>query len=59
VSPQQKSVDGATPLHRCAEIGSIEAADVLLQFNANIDATNVLHQTAFHVASINRNVEFG
>ena len=36
-----KSLDGATPLHRAAEIGSISCARVLLEFDADINATNV------------------
>lgn len=57
--PQQKSVDGATPLHRCAEIGSIKCAEILLSFGVNIDCGNLMGQTPFHVAGINRNLEFG
>jgi len=32
-----KSIDGATPLHRAAEIGSLECAKILLSFNADIN----------------------
>lgn len=49
-----KSIDGATPLHRAAEIGSIACATVLLEFGADIDATNVAGETTFHVAAVNR-----
>lgn len=48
-----KSIDGATPLHRAAEIGSITCARVLLEFGADIDATNVAGETPFHVAALN------
>ena len=54
-----KSIDGATPLHRAAEIGSTACAEVLLEFEADIDATNLAGETPFHVAAINRQVEFG
>lgn len=46
-------------MHRCAEIGNIDCAQILLEFDAHIDAVNVAGQTAFHVAGINRNLEFG
>lgn len=48
-----KSIDGGTPLHRAAEIGSISCADVLLEFKADIDATNLVGETPFHVAALN------
>jgi ankyrin repeat protein len=37
-----KSIDGATPLHRAAELGTIRCAEVLLKYckNINIDAEN-------------------
>ena len=54
-----KSIDGATPLHRAAEIGSIACAEVLLEFNADIDARNLAGETSFHVAALNKQVEFG
>ena len=38
--PQTKSIDGATPMHRAAEIGSRACADVLLEFKADINAMN-------------------
>lgn len=37
---QTKSIDGATPLHRAAEVGSIACADVLIEFKADINVTN-------------------
>ena len=55
----KSSVDGATPLHRAAEIGSIACADVLLEFKADIDATNLSGETPFHVAAQNRHIKFG
>ena len=57
--PQSKSIDGATPLHRAAEVGSIPCAEVLLEFNADINATNLSGQTPFHVAALNHQIEFG
>ena len=59
LSVQHKSVDGATPLHRAAETGSQACAEVLLEYNADLDANNYSGQTPFHVAGVNRNVEFG
>ena len=52
-------IDGATPLHRAAEIGSSGCADVLLEFKVDIDAVNLVGQTAFHVAALNSHIEFG
>ena len=52
-------IDGCTPLHRAAEIGSIACADVLLDFKANIDETNHKGETAFHVAAQNNQIAFG
>ena len=57
--PQTKSIDGATPLHRAAEVGSIPCAEVLLEFNADINCTNLAGQTPFHVAALNHQIEFG
>jgi hypothetical protein len=34
---------------RAAEVGSIDCAKVLLEYNADIDALNFTGQTAFHV----------
>ena len=48
-----KSIDGATPLHRAAEIGSISCADILIEFKADIDTTNLAGETPFHVAALN------
>jgi ankyrin repeat protein len=55
----KRSIDGATPLHRAAEIGSIRCAEVLLNFNVDINAENSLGQTSYHVAGINNQVGFG
>ena len=38
--PQTKSIDGATPLHRAAEVGSISCANVLIEFKADLNAIN-------------------
>ena len=40
VAYAKSPIDGACPLHRAAEIGSIGCAEVLLEFKADIDATN-------------------
>ena len=57
--PQTKSIDGATPFHRAAEVGSSTCADVLLEFKADINALNHHGQTPFHVAALNNQIEFG
>ena len=46
-------------IHRAAEIGSIACADVLLEFKADIDATNLSGETPFHVAAQNGHIKFG
>lgn len=51
--PQTKSIDGATPLHRAAEIGSTSCAQVLLDFNVDINALNNAGHTPFHIAALN------
>lgn len=48
-----KSIDGATPLHRAAEIGSVACADILLEYGTDINAKNVAGETPFHVAALN------
>ena len=55
----KSQIDGATPLHRAAEIGSIGCAEVLLEFKVDIDVTNLTGQTAFHVAALNSQINFG
>lgn len=59
ISTSMKSVDGATAMHRAAEVGSIICAEILLSYDAKINALNFAGQTPFHIASLNRNVEFG
>jgi ankyrin repeat protein len=54
-----KSIDGATPLHRAAEIGAIECAEVLLEYNNDVNDLNYTGQTPYHVAALNRQVDFG
>jgi ankyrin repeat protein len=46
-------------MHRAAEVGSIICAEILLCYKANIDALNYAGQTPFHIASLNKNIEFG
>ena len=53
MATNKSKIDGATPLHRAAEIGSIGCADILLEFKADIDATNLKGETPFHVAAEN------
>lgn len=38
---------------RAAEVGSIECAKILLEYNADIDALNFTGQTPFHVVGPN------
>ena len=59
VRATNRSIDGATPLHRAAEIGSIRCAEILLKFNVDVDAENFQGQTPYHVAGINKHLEFG
>lgn len=42
ISHKQKSVDGCTALHRCAEMGNTICAQVLLDAGADIDAYNLV-----------------
>mmetsp|Transcript_22575 Transcript_22575/g.21752 ORF Transcript_22575/g.21752 Transcript_22575/m.21752 type:complete len:103 (+) Transcript_22575:193-501(+) len=53
------SYDGATALHRAAEIGSIEIGKILLEHNADIDALNFSGHTSFHIAGQRKQYEFG
>lgn len=46
----QSAADGATPLHRAAQIGSIEIALILINHGAYLDSANYLGQTPLHVA---------
>ena len=57
--PQTKSIDGATPLHRAAEVGSIDCANVLIEYKADINAINHSGHTPFHIAALNNQIEFG
>jgi len=49
----QSTYDGATALHRAAEVNSLECAQILIEQNADIDATNFKGETALHVAAEN------
>eukprot|EP00353_Schmidingerella_taraikaensis_P007571 CAMPEP_0185569072 /NCGR_PEP_ID=MMETSP0434-20130131/1815_1 /TAXON_ID=626734 ORGANISM="Favella taraikaensis, Strain Fe Narragansett Bay" /NCGR_SAMPLE_ID=MMETSP0434 /ASSEMBLY_ACC=CAM_ASM_000379 /LENGTH=127 /DNA_ID=CAMNT_0028183751 /DNA_START=336 /DNA_END=719 /DNA_ORIENTATION=- len=49
-----KSIDGATPLHRAAEVGAIACAKILVEFGADVDAMNLAGETPFHVAALNK-----
>ena len=40
ISTLVKSVDGATAMHRAAEVGSIISAEILISYEANINAMN-------------------
>lgn len=46
----QSSADGATPLHRAAQVGNAEIAKVLIAHGADLNAPNYLGQTPAHVA---------
>ena len=48
---------GATPLHWAAHYGNKEAAKVLLQSGADLDALNVMGHTALDVAKIEEHTE--
>jgi ankyrin repeat protein len=53
----QSTYDGATALHRAAEVNSLECAQILIEQNADIDATNFRGETALHVAAENDSQE--
>jgi ankyrin repeat protein len=53
----QSAYDGATPLHRTAQIGNIEIAQILINHGANLNAPNYMGQTALHVALENDNFQ--
>lgn len=46
----QSSFDGGTPLHRAAQTGNIEIAQVLINHGAELNTQNYLGQTSLHVA---------
>ena len=46
--------DGSTPLHFMAYLGDVVGTSLLLQAGANINATNILGNTALHEAVIYR-----
>ena len=54
----QSTYDGATALHRAAEINSLECGRILIDQNADPNATNFQGRTAFHTASEYQNIEF-
>ena len=54
-----RSIDGATPLHRAAEIGATRCAEILLDFHADVDAKDNRGFTAFHVAALNSHKQLG
>lgn len=43
--------DGGTPLHRAAEIGAIDCAQILIDNNADPNATDFNGETPFHTAA--------
>ena len=53
----QSTFDGAQPLHRAAEIDSLECARILIEQNADVDALDFSGRTSYHVASIFGNCE--
>ena len=54
----QSAADGATPLHRAAQVGNIEIAKVLINHGADLNAPNYLGQTSLHVALESNHIEF-
>jgi len=54
----QSASDGATPLHRAAQIGNIAIAQVLINHGADLNAPNFLSQTSVHVALENDHQNF-
>lgn len=54
----QSAADGGTPLHRAAQVGNIEIAQVLINHGTDINAPNYLGQTPLHVSLEKNNVDF-
>ena len=48
----QSKYDGGTALHRAAEIGALECAQILIDNNADPNATDFNGETSFHTAAI-------
>lgn len=46
----QSAADGATPLHRAAQVGNTDIATILINHGADLNAHNYLGQTPLHVA---------
>lgn len=60
VFAKSQSIDGATPLHRAAEVGALACAKILIdQGGANVDATNLAGETPYHVAALNKQYDMG
>ena len=53
----QSTYDGGTPLHRAAEINSVECARILVEQNADLDSVDFEGRTAFHTAAVQNNFE--
>ena len=51
--------DGGTPLHRAAEIGSMDCANILMENNADPNATDFNGETPFHTAAEYNQMEIG
>ena len=49
--PNEKSVDGRTPLHEAAELGLVEATRLLLGKGATVNACDLEGTTPLHVAA--------
>ena len=54
-SPNQKDEYGNTPLHYAVYFESKEISNLLLDYNAHVDATNNKGKTALHIAAQVRN----
>ena len=51
--------DGGTALHRAAEVGALDCAEILMENNADPNATDFNGETAFHTAAEYNQVEMG
>ena len=54
----QSSYDGATPLHRAAQVGNKVIAQVLLNHGAQMNSPNFLGQTPVHIALEKKHIDF-
>jgi hypothetical protein len=52
-----KAEDDMTPLHAAIKEGNLEAAELLLEFKADIEAKGMLERTPLHIAAFRGNTE--